>query len=156
MGNNIYIIIIPIVLSIAQLIVSRTTLANAVKRLNGIILIAIILQAIIPIVDIVNNTTFFPNDNDDEIVDTTVNDEIIKAIAGELCNEIEVLVRERFSLSENDFDVAVTLNTEEIDSVRLKTTVIKLKSLVSEKMASAISEYVASITSAPCTVLTYE
>ncbi len=132
---------------------------SRIKYISGVILTVYMLQFTLPIVRLVTNTEFLPEIEQGDTENQTPSDNtvILNAISEQLCIDVKKLVVSRFGIEETAFTVSVTLDTNELSEIELKS--ISLKHHQSHTDTNGydlelISKYISDTFAAPCIILT--
>lgn len=143
-----------IIIALLSLFISHTKFKVVFKKLGGLLLLLCIVSSISPIIEIISNADLSISDGSNDIDNDPASDDILfNAVGGELCNEISILISERFSIDRNNYEVFITLDTQDIESIRLTAVMIKFKTQIDEAIADKIAEYISDTTASNCTVL---
>ena len=131
---------------------------NRIKYISGVILTVYVIQFTLPVIQLVASTEFIPEINEEDTESPpSDNTAILNAISAQLCSDIKKLVASRFGIEETTFTVSVTLDTNELNEIELKSILLKHdQSNIdnSDHDLELISKYISDTFAAPCIILT--
>ncbi len=149
------IIIIAFLSSILMLLLENSRFKDRLRLISGVMILLLAMQILSPIFSCLRDLAdLFPNEEQQpEEGDSSYDESVLKESARQMAVYIKQLISSRFSISDEDLNVAVSLE-EHDEKVNVKNITVSLSKNY-WNIRSDIAKYVSDMMGCQCTVMEY-